>query len=352
MGELGFVAIILSLLAHAATKQQWCAVLLRVFFGLVTFTVLMSSISFVSDAPSENATPIMGVSAITGALFLIAIQFKPVRACLSPLFTCVNQIVTGRPLLACLGRLKDAEGAPVSFGRSFLHEKIFLAESLPHLNGLFCYITLLTLCIGSIKPSGFISPILMHAPHMMPILEDILSTLMGILLSFFGVGFLVARRFPQVLKRLGVEIPRLTNVAIALTAVVATFVYDYVGSLFTHSASGKAAGVMAQFNEGTYLANGKAPTAFVQALTTGVTAGLEEELMFRGAVQPALGIVPAALLHGAMHQQFAGAPLWILQIFIWSAAMGVLRRYTNTTTTIIAHGTFNFIQVFLIGFNP
>lgn len=351
MGELSFIAIILSLLAHGATKQEWCAVLLRILFGFVILFIVTTSAATVFSDPADNSTPIMGVSTLTGAVCMIAIQFKPVRACLSPLFTVMNQIVTGRPLLAATGRLKDAEGKPVSFGQSFLHEKIFLPESLPHLNGLFCYLTLLTLCVGSVKPSGFLTPMLMHTPHMMPILEDIFSTAMAILLTFFGVGFMVARRFPQVLQRLGVQLPKLTNVAIALTAVVATFVYDYVGSLFTHTSS-EAAGVMARFNEGTYLANGNAPTAFAQALTTGITAGFEEELMFRGAVQPALGIVPAAFLHGAMHQQFAGAPWWILQIFIWSAAMGVLRRYTNTTTTIIAHGTFNFIQVFLIGFNP
>lgn len=348
MSEAAVFGIILSLLAHGGATREWCRILLRVLYSFLILIILSTA---AGAAFTVSETPMAPIG-LAGSMAMILIQFKPVRSCLSPLLTIPNQIVLGRPLLALMGRLKTESGEKVTFVQSFLHEKIFLADSLPHLNGLMCYLALLTLCLGSIDPKGFTQPFLMHAPALPVFFDDLLDSILSILLCMFGVGLLMSRKLPQVMQRLGVELPKLTNVAIALTAVVGTFVYDYVGSMFTHGSSSKAASVMSKFNEGTYLDNGAAQTALGQALTTGIEAGIEEELMFRGAVQPALGILPAAFLHGAMHQQFAGAPLWILQIFIWSAAMGVLRRYTNTTTTMIAHGTFNFIQVFLIGFNP
>ena len=77
-----------------------------------------------------------------------------------------------------------------------------------------------------------------------------------------------------------------------------------------------------------------------------------EETLIRGALQPVLGIIPAALLHGVLHGQFAHAPLFILQVAGWSIVMGVIKKYTNTTTTIIGHAGFNLVTVFLFSFNP
>jgi hypothetical protein len=32
--------------------------------------------------------------------------------------------------------------------------------------------------------------------------------------------------------------------------------------------------------------------------------------------------------------------------------MGLVRRFTNTTTTIIGHAGYNFVTTFLFSFNP
>jgi len=53
-----------------------------------------------------------------------------------------------------------------------------------------------------------------------------------------------------------------------------------------------------------------------------------------------------------LHAQFANAPMLILQVSLWSCCMGIVKRFTNTTTTIIGHAGFNFVTTFLFAFNP
>jgi membrane protease YdiL (CAAX protease family) len=108
------------------------------------------------------------------------------------------------------------------------------------------------------------------------------------------------------------------------------------------------------YNSGTFVTGGSgdAGESMVLSLATAFCAGIGEETLMRGAVTPALGIVPAGILHGMLHEQFADSPVFIIQVAIWSCLFGILRKYTNTTTTIIGHAGFNLISTFLFAFNP
>lgn len=373
---MAIIVIVLSLLAHSSRnlpkpdggildKYQLA---LRFIYG---FMALNFCAMGVGPVLSSKTPPLMCVASVIGTACSFAILFKPVREFVSPVLTVINQIAIGRPLLALIGKLHKetlrpevgcgedplpvTTRTPVGVMESLMVERIFLPQSIPHLNGLWCYLIILAECLGEVRPDGLNVPTLIHLPTVNPIPEDVVGMLCGLLMAAFGAGMIVSRKFPfEIMRRLGLVKPRFSHVAIALGLVVFTFVYDWIWSIYTHApmAGSTYAGVMTKFNEGSYLRGGGSGDAFVQALTTGLTAGLEEEILFRGALQPVLGVVPSALLHAAMHQQFSGAPLYMLQIFIWSSLMGVVKRYTNTTTTVIAHATFNFMQVFLIGFNP
>jgi membrane protease YdiL (CAAX protease family) len=80
------------------------------------------------------------------------------------------------------------------------------------------------------------------------------------------------------------------------------------------------------------------------ALLIGVGAGLGEETLFRGAVQPALGIVPTSILFASMHVQY-GPSLLLGYIFLLSVGLGLLRRYINTTASFLAHASYNTLSV-------
>jgi uncharacterized protein len=85
-------------------------------------------------------------------------------------------------------------------------------------------------------------------------------------------------------------------------------------------------------------------TALLFALLIGVGAGLGEETLFRGAVQPVLGIIPTSVLFASMHVQY-GPSLLLGYIFVLSIGLGYLRRRFNTTASFLAHAGYNFVSV-------
>src|SRR3712207_7337034 len=70
--------------------------------------------------------------------------------------------------------------------------------------------------------------------------------------------------------------------------------------------------------------------AVLFALLIGLGAGLGEETLFRGAVQPVLGILGTSVLFASMHIQY-GPSLLLVHVFLLSVGLGLLRRYINTT---------------------
>ena len=76
----------------------------------------------------------------------------------------------------------------------------------------------------------------------------------------------------------------------------------------------------------------------------GVGAGLGEETLFRGAVQPVFGIPATSILFASMHVQY-GPSLLLGYIFVLSVGLGLLRRYFNTTTSFLAHAGYNTLGI-------
>ena len=70
--------------------------------------------------------------------------------------------------------------------------------------------------------------------------------------------------------------------------------------------------------------------------------GICEEVLFRGALQPRIGLVPAALLFTSIHSQY-GLSLDLAGIFAVALSLGLIRKYTNTTTSMSAHVSYNLL---------
>ena len=61
----------------------------------------------------------------------------------------------------------------------------------------------------------------------------------------------------------------------------------------------------------------------------------------RGILQPRLGLVLSNLLFTALHASQYG-PDALLGVFLIGLVLGRLRQATNTTTTAIVHGLYDF----------
>lgn len=332
---------VLGLLAHGSRHQGWIAWLLRAFIGLTCAGEFLSILGWLtSDRPTDwGFSVLVGMCVSTGLM-----MFMPIRQGLSYVLTVLNQLINGQVLLTAWrkGQVSAALHA----------DKIYVPNSMPHVVALWIYISAAGFLLSSIDPRGMQIPA-MPIPLPVPIDQLISYNGLGlVLLAFCGVGIFVGRKFPEVLQRLGWVKPTWAQVGIGALLIVMTFGYDYIWSLFTHQMSGDLGSKLSGYNSGTFNAGGGAGPAMVLALATALCAGIGEETIIRGALQPVFGIFPAALLHGLLHGQFSHAPMFILQVTGWSTLMGIARRYTNTTTTIIGHAGFNFITTFLFAFNP
>ncbi len=84
--------------------------------------------------------------------------------------------------------------------------------------------------------------------------------------------------------------------------------------------------------------------AVLFALLIGIGAGLGEETLFRGPVQPVLGIFATSVLFASIHVQY-GPSLLLGYIFVLSVGLGFLRRRFNATASFLAHAGYNFVSV-------
>jgi membrane protease YdiL (CAAX protease family) len=83
----------------------------------------------------------------------------------------------------------------------------------------------------------------------------------------------------------------------------------------------------------------------VGAVVLGARAGIGEEAIFRGALQPRYGIVIPSLLFSMLHGPQYGFNLALLGLFGVSVILGLLRKHLNTTAAMITHALFNAVQV-------
>lgn len=338
-----FICCVFALIAHGAYHRKVFEWVIRVCIGVAAFSAAGIAVSYSVDS-STATTPWQQVMLITATCVSVALLFKPFREAVSYVLTVANQLIGGRVLIALIQKKSAVE--------ALFAERVFVKESIPHLYGAFIYVSVLCYMMSGTERQDFDIP---SFPLPVPVTPDQLLLYNGIALvglAVCGVGILVTRKPKEVLARLGLVKPQPWMVGLALLGVVATFAYDYSWSLVTHPMQGGMEGKLTNYNLGAFDTGGGAGPSVLLAISTALCAGIGEEVLMRGAVQPALGILPAAIMHGVLHAQFQHAPILILQVALWSTMIGILRRYTNTTTTLICHVTFNFLMTFLFAFNP
>lgn len=168
-----------------------------------------------------------------------------------------------------------------------------------------------------------------------------------IIVAVLGVGLWVRRSPGEVVARLGygplsaaqlgicvlfvVGALALSAVTDALFAALQPELYERVGELSSQLFSTQGMGLA---------------SVLLFGVTLGVGAALGEESLFRGAVQPVLGILPTSLLFAALHIQY-GPSVSIVYILLLSVGLGLLRKRINTSAAFVAHAGFNFSTVLL-----
>ena len=170
--------------------------------------------------------------------------------------------------------------------------------------------------------------------------DPLVSLVTDLALALAGVGLGLTRGPRETLARLGVRPITLRQVALA---VVVALVFQAVVGGMEYVESVLLPSVHALEDRFGYEFVGLPP--WVGAVLTSISAGVGEEVLFRGALQPRLGVVLTALLFGALHVQYQ-VPGMIMIVLI-GIGLGLVKDRTSTTFTITVHVLYD-IGAFLL----
>lgn len=169
-----------------------------------------------------------------------------------------------------------------------------------------------------------------------------LTGLVFALLAIFGVGWLVRRNWDEVLDRLKLRGLRLRDLVWTAGALVVVLGAELGISLLWQQLAPTSYEQVGGLTE-TFISPFLSPWG---AITVGLAAGIGEEMLFRGALQPRFGIVLTTLLFTLAHAQYSVSPA-LIGLFVVGYGLGVVRNRINTTAAILVHAGFNFIQIIL-----
>jgi membrane protease YdiL (CAAX protease family) len=168
-----------------------------------------------------------------------------------------------------------------------------------------------------------------------------------LLFALVGVGLGTRRNLRQVLSRLGLERPTLRDLALAAGLIVAFLALDYAVSVIWQRLWPLNYQMVSESSQRLFAPFDSIPGALV----LGLSAGIGEETLFRGALQPRLRILLTALVFTVGHVQYALSPA-LAEILVIGLVLGWLRERTNTTTCMVAHAGYNFLDTVLMRFFP
>jgi membrane protease YdiL (CAAX protease family) len=157
-----------------------------------------------------------------------------------------------------------------------------------------------------------------------------------VMLAFAGVGLLVRRNLSESAARLGLRWPRLSDLVAAGLALIVLSGLNAGSDWLQHRIFPDSWQLDHRMSEA--MASGMKPS---QIVLLGFSAGIGEEIIMRGALQPKLGILLTAACFAALHVQYS----WfgMLVIFALGIVLGLVRKYASTSAAMIAHGAYDML---------
>ncbi len=327
LGSLALTLLIgiLAVLAQWSRKNRMAEISLLVVLAFVSLLLLATGgllgVVFIwGQAPPEVQK-------------LLAVTSLPIAvAGVAGLVLCVptlRKIVGGRPN----GRFWTPP--PIFFGL-WLFVTVLLSNNLI---GILGFEQLNKVGAYSLGTGGRIPPVAILA-----------SELPFVVIALVGVGAGIRRGPRETLARLGYGPISLMHVGIVAVFIVAAFGLSAATESLFSQLQPDLYRKVGEVSETLFDPKGLGPvTAVLFALLVGVGAGLGEETLFRGAVQPVLGIPATSVLFASMHVQY-GASLLLVYVFVLSIGLGLLRRYVNTTASFLAHAGYNTLGILALYF--
>jgi len=170
------------------------------------------------------------------------------------------------------------------------------------------------------------------------VISAALTALMLLVSAFAGVGVGQDRSWKAAIERLGLHRVGFTEITVGAGVAVMLLVFQFsaaiVWMLFVPQ------NVIEQQTELSRAITGSV-TSLTAAFLVASFSSLGEEIAFRGALQPVLGLWPTAVLFALTHIQYQFTPAALI-IFVVGLVLGWTRHYFGTVAAIAAHFLYNF----------
>jgi membrane protease YdiL (CAAX protease family) len=179
------------------------------------------------------------------------------------------------------------------------------------------------------------------------VMDTLVTTLPLALMALVGVRFLIRRDLRTTLERLGLGWMTARQWGLAILVIFLFLAFDYV-VLWVWQQLWPASHTLVGDITTNLFSDLVGPLA---ALAVGLSAGIGEELLFRGALQPRFGLVLTSLLFAIGHAHYGLSPAMV-EVFVVGLVLGLVRRRANTTTCFVIHAAYNFLDLFLLPHFP
>ena len=173
------------------------------------------------------------------------------------------------------------------------------------------------------------------------LLELLVQAAFFLAIAYIAVGLPYWRDLRAATERLGIVAPDVRTIGIAVVATFAAFLVTALVGLIQQQLDPE---LSESLNEIVDQMTGQVQNP-IGALVLGASAGIGEEAIFRGALQPRFGILIPSLLFAMLHGPQYGFNVALLGLLGVSIILGLERKYVNTTAAMITHALFNAVQV-------
>ncbi len=168
-----------------------------------------------------------------------------------------------------------------------------------------------------------------------------------VLFALTGVGLGIRRNLSQTLRRLGLSGPEAGHLKTIIAIILGFLAFDFAISWLWQTLWPANYQSVMRASERLYVPF----TSPLGALLLGVCAGIGEETLFRGALQPRLRIPLTSAVFALGHVQYGLSPA-IAEIMVVGLVLGWLRERTSTTACIAVHAVYNFLNMLLMPYWP
>lgn len=199
--------------------------------------------------------------------------------------------------------------------------------------------------LGFLIPTAFVdsAPATISGSSATALTTGLLQQLLAfVAIAYAAVGYRNYRTGAEATLRLGIQKPTTTQITMGLAGVLAAFVAANIGGILTQWLQPDVIDSL----ENSIDAITSGVTNPAVAIILALSSGIGEEVLFRGALQPRLGMVLTALLFTFLHAQY-GFTWILLGLFLIGMIFGWLAKNYGTMAAVVAHVVYNLAVVIL-----